>query len=281
MYCIVKIIDCKVVQYITFPAAVTNLPAITGPDNVCVGSTIQLQNAMPNGVWSSLNISANIDAANGLLTGANGGIANIRYTITNAFGCSNFASTAPSINIRPGVPGIAYAAGSPNPQNGAGGGNRFCNNRVFNLVGNPVGGAFSSSNNAVFTVNNAGQVNTVGLGNATLTYTVSNANGCTNSRSIAGTVVACAARGVRNSEELNANSYELYPNPATSLLTINCKLVIGFGKLLITDYLGRTVKEQIISMGPNTIDVSKFTKGMYMVSIVTEQGKETKKLLIE
>ncbi|MFY7965299.1 MAG: T9SS type A sorting domain-containing protein [Chitinophagaceae bacterium] len=41
------------------------------------------------------------------------------------------------------------------------------------------------------------------------------------------------------------------------------------------------MKTQSLSMGSNTIDVSSFAKGMYSVSIITEQGKETKKIIVE
>ena len=34
-------------------------------------------------------------------------------------------------------------------------------------------------------------------------------------------------------------------------------------------------------MGTNTIDVSNFAKGLYMVSIITESGKQTQKVIVE
>ncbi len=34
-------------------------------------------------------------------------------------------------------------------------------------------------------------------------------------------------------------------------------------------------------MGTNTIDISNLAKGFYLVSTITEQGKTTKKLVVE
>ena len=54
--------------------------AITGPSSVCVGSSIGLSNAIPDGIWSSS--SANVSVSGGTITGLNAGIATIRYTVT-------------------------------------------------------------------------------------------------------------------------------------------------------------------------------------------------------
>ncbi|MCX6210096.1 MAG: T9SS type A sorting domain-containing protein [Bacteroidetes bacterium] len=34
-------------------------------------------------------------------------------------------------------------------------------------------------------------------------------------------------------------------------------------------------------MGTNTIDVSNLAKGMYLVSVITETGKQTQKVVVE
>ena len=34
-------------------------------------------------------------------------------------------------------------------------------------------------------------------------------------------------------------------------------------------------------MGKNTIDVSTFAKGMYLISVINEQGKQTQKVVVE
>ena len=34
-------------------------------------------------------------------------------------------------------------------------------------------------------------------------------------------------------------------------------------------------------MGTNTVDIAKLSKGMYFVSLITSEGKSTKKLVVE
>ena len=257
---------------------------ITGPTNVCVGNTITLASATPGGVWTSLNNRASINASTGVLTGLNGGgvQASIRYTITNATGCSNVATYAVTVNARPGVPSIAYAAGTTNPQNGAGGGGNYCKNRTFTVVGSPAGGVWSSAN-ANMTVTSGGVVNTANTGSATLTYTVSN-NGCSNSRSIIGNIVTCASRGVNNATAANeevAIDFTMYPNPAKNRVQIQQDFVTAGGQIIVTDLYGKTVKTQSMSLGNNIIDVTNLSKGIYFVSLVTKQGSKSQKLIVE
>jgi Secretion system C-terminal sorting domain len=253
---------------------------ITGANNVCVGSITQLQNATSNGVWSSVAGRANVSAT-GLVTGKSAGIATIKYTVTNASNCSAFTSHNIVVSAIPNVPSIQYAVGTQNPQKGAGGG--FCNNRTFDVVGTPIGGVWTSNNNSVMTVTTLGTVATVGLGTATLAYTVSN-NGCTNSRSIIGNVVGCASRGINgvtNEKQEIRNGFTLYPNPAKTFINLNVETLIGAGSIVVTDLYGKQVKSQSLSMGTNTVDVSRLSKGMYFVSMITSEGKTTKKLVVE
>lgn len=75
--------------------------------------------------------------------------------------------------------------------------------------------------------------------------------------------------------------FSIQPNPAHSFINIKVDKLIGNSKLLIVDYLGKVIKQQNLSIGNNTIDMSHLTKGMYFVSIVTQQGKLTQKLILE
>jgi gliding motility-associated-like protein/uncharacterized repeat protein (TIGR01451 family) len=88
--------------------ALPAITAITGPAAVCLGQQVTLTNTTPGGVWSSGdNAIATIDA-HGVLTTVDDGIADIAYTVTNAFGCSS--TTHAKINISfPPQAVISYA----------------------------------------------------------------------------------------------------------------------------------------------------------------------------
>lgn len=262
--------------------------SITGTNTICKGATTQLQTTSTGGAWSSQNVYATVNAS-GLVTGANAGGAIIRYTITNGSGCSAYSSYNVTVNPIPNVPTISYAAGSANPQIGAGGTVNFCKGKTFTVNGSSstsgTTGVWSSNNIAVMTVGaTTGAVNLVDVGTATLTYTVTTAAGCSNSRSITGTVVTCASRGIAGAtaqQLVSENNFTLYPNPAKSIINIQMKTLVGDGQIIVTDIYGKQVKLQSLSMGNNQVNISSLNKGMYFVSIVTNEGKQTQKLVVE
>ncbi|MCW3120595.1 MAG: Conserved repeat domain protein [Flavipsychrobacter sp.] len=66
--------------YVIFPVTVGTLP-ITGPNIVCVGSTITLTDAATGGTWTSSNTGvATIDVSTGIVTGVSAGTTTITYT---------------------------------------------------------------------------------------------------------------------------------------------------------------------------------------------------------
>lgn len=73
----------------------------------------------------------------------------------------------------------------------------------------------------------------------------------------------------------------IYPNPAHNVVNLNIKALSGVGSIVVTDLFGKQIKQQPLSISNNTIDVSNFARGMYLVSIITEQGKQTQKLIVE
>lgn len=123
---------------------------------------------------------------------------------------------------------------------------------------------------------------TIGLGAVSLTYTYTSAAGCSNSRTIAGTIVTCASRGVNtNVVATNDAAFTLYPNPAKTFVRLNVNSLIGSGNIVVTDLYGKQVIQQPLSMGNNTINVSLLAKGMYLLSVVTTNGKQTQKIVVE
>jgi len=156
----------------------------------------------------------------------------------------------------------------------------FCQNKTFGLVGSPIGGTWSSTNTAVVTVTNQGVAYTAGIGTGEVIYTVSNTNGCSRSYNTVGNVVACTPRGV-NANQTIEQSFTIFPNPAKSLTSLMIDKLTGEGKIIVTDLYGKQVKTQAITIGKNSIDVSKLSKGMYFVSVITTEEKITKKLIVE
>jgi len=254
-------------------AGLPNLDSITGSTNVCVGSNIQLSNTtnLPIGTtlaWSSIAGRASVSNA-GLVTGTSAGVATIKCTATNIFGCTSYTTKNITVNAIPAMPTIAYAPNTPSPQVAGG----VCKNRTFTLVGNPIGGVWSSS--GTFTINSSGVLNTGSTNGAgTVNYTYNNNKGCSSKRTITMNVVSCSSKGISNSVS-SLNKFTIYPNPAHSFINIKFDQLVGSGKILFVDYLGKVLKEQHLCLGNNTIDISNFPKGIYLINIITSENNFT------
>jgi hypothetical protein len=98
-----------------------------------------------------------------------------------------------------------------------------------------------------------------------------------------GSVYVCAARGIANTNDplTISNDFTMYPNPAKGFINLNVETLIGAGSIVVTDLYGKAVKTQSLSMGTNNININKLAAGMYFVSVITTEGKTTKKLVVE
>ncbi len=272
---------CTAVSSVIVNVAQQAIPnAITGVSNICLGSSSTYTTTSVGGVFSASG-RININPNTGFATSVNAGNTSIRYTITNASGCSAFTSLNVTVNPLPPTPTIAYASGTTNVT-GSGG---ICKNRTFTLVGKPAGGIWSNTGTAFgFTIHPAtGAVSTGNVtGTINVNYAVTDVNGCRNSRTIASNIITCATKGITaNTAQSTVDDIIVYPNPAKSFINLHIKTLVGTGSIVITDLFGKQIKQQNLSIGTNTINVSGFAKGMYLVSVITEESKKVTKVVIE
>jgi hypothetical protein len=96
-------------------------------------------------------------------------------------------------------------------------------------------------------------------------------NGCSDTS-------ACTTISTIGLDELEA-SFKLYPNPATSTLTIASSQTID--QIVITDLSGKVISI-ITEKGMNqTIDVSDLSRGMYLVKLSSQGNQITKQFVKE
>lgn len=135
--------------------------AITGPVNVCVGSTITLGNSIPGGTWSSSNASiATIDMSSGVVTGIAAGTATITYMISSScYKTINITvKPLPAAIVGPATVCVGHTAVYTDPTSG--------------------GVSWSSSTPAVGSIGAASGVLTgISAGTTTITFTI--LTGCT------------------------------------------------------------------------------------------------------
>lgn len=81
-------------------------------------------------------------------------------------------------------------------------------------------------------------------------------------------------------EELNNNTFKIYPNPATASIQIeNAALVAS--DLYISDVTGKVLINKTLSQNDKqTIDVSALPKGLYFVTLKNDLSQQTQKLVL-
>ncbi|MDX1461514.1 MAG: T9SS type A sorting domain-containing protein [Marinirhabdus sp.] len=77
-------------------------------------------------------------------------------------------------------------------------------------------------------------------------------------------------------DEFALSQVSLFPNPATSTVTIKTPGHVSVQNVTITDVLGKTSTVAVVN---GSIDVSGLARGLYMVSIETSAGTRVQKLI--
>ncbi len=143
------------------------LRPITGPKQVCVGSTTTLLNATTGGTWSSSNTArATVGASTGIVTGVSAGTVIVTYAGTaGASFAGNRVTRAYTVNV---LPEVAVISGASSLFAGT----------TLTLTASPSGGTWSSANSAIASVNaSTGVVTGVAAGITTVSYTRTNSCG--------------------------------------------------------------------------------------------------------
>lgn len=83
---------------------------------------------------------------------------------------------------------------------------------------------------------------------------------------------------VVGTEELKQNQFSVYPNPASSKVTIQSELSIN--KIEIYNQSGQLIKYESVNENVLMLNVSEFNQGIYYLKVYSEGNVTTKKLLI-
>ncbi len=144
-----------------------NVSAITGGSSVCANGFLQLNNTNPLGVWASSNTSLALVGTTGLVIGIAPGVDTITYSVTNSAGCTK--TVLHIITVNP-VPVVSPITGS----------NTVCINGAIQLSNATPGGVWTSTQTSLATVSSTGLVTAHLAGNVSISYTVTDANNCSN-----------------------------------------------------------------------------------------------------
>ena len=136
--------------------------------DVCVGSTVTLTGSPSGGTWSGAHVTGSTFDA----TGVAAGDYTVTYSITNESGCT--ASVNATVHV--------HALPTPTADN-----KEVCEGATVDLTGSPSGGTWSGAHVTGSTFDATG----VASGSYTVTYTVTDAFGCTGSTTATVTVKTC------------------------------------------------------------------------------------------
>ena len=201
-------------------SAAPSAGTLSGTQAICSNGTTTLSSTVSGGAWSSSNTAIATINSSGLVTGVAAGTATMTYTVTGTGGCSN--ATAPRVVTVTAAPSAGTLSGTQ----------AICSNGTTTLASTVSGGAWSSSNSAIATINSSGLVTGVAAGTATMTYTVTGTGGCSNAAATrVVTVTAAPSAGILSGTQslcLNGTttlsstvSGGAWSSSATGIATIN------------------------------------------------------------
>jgi PKD repeat protein len=138
-------------------------------------------------------------------------------------------------------------------------------NPAFALTGGtPAGGSYSGTGVSAGSFNPT----TAGLGTKTIAYSYTDANGCANTAT--NTIIVDACLGLGDNEIATVS---VYPNPTDGKLTLSN--VVGNASFKVVSVSGQVVLSGVVSNTANTIDISSFENGIYVLQLTQEQGLQT------
>jgi len=80
-------------------------------------------------------------------------------------------------------------------------------------------------------------------------------------------------------EETTADDFVLYPNPANNYIQVQAPASLPVESYMIADAMGRIVMTHQTSDSVFTIDISSLNAGIYIITMKTEKGFTTKKII--
>jgi trimeric autotransporter adhesin len=218
---------------------------INGGDSVCVGSSLVLTDSTTSGTWRTSNLAVATITGTGTITGLSAGITVISYTITSSCGIATAVKTV-SVNA---VPTIAAITGVGATTVGA----------LTSLSDATPGGVWSSSNNAIATINAGGTYTGVGAGLDTIYYRIANACGnyaATKPITVVGPITGASTVCV-GSYATVANSIAggTWSSSNTAVLGVFSTNIYGYsaGTATISYSVGGVVVTKTVTVVPNTL----------------------------
>lgn len=219
--------------------------------NVCAGDSLLLDAGTFNSyAWSTTEVSQSIYVS---------AVGMYVVTVTDSLGCVSSDSTDITTSLPvPAITGLV---------------DTICANGSMIL---DAGAGFSSYS---WTTSGSSQSETVNgaslpLGDNTVTVTVTDANGCSNTDAVTFFIDGCASI-----DELKAIAMTLFPNPSAGVFNYAIDNMTGRIDMMIVDVTGKIITAGELSTATGIIDLSTYETGVYILKLNTGDAITTVRLI--
>ncbi len=143
---------------------------------------------------------------------------------------------------------------------------------LVTMSGLPAGGIYTGPGTSGNTFNPMA----AGLGNHTVSYTYTDANGCFTTENAIYTVISCL--GIEGEDGVTAT---IYPNPSGGIFNISMsELPKGNNTIRLINALGQVMYTAALTSTLQTVDVSTLAAATYYLQIITEEGIISRQIMI-
>lgn len=221
-------------------------PTITANSaSVCAGATAVITaSGATSYTWSNGPTTNSISVSPSVTT---------VYTVTGTDGtCTANQTATVTVNA---LPGVSLTAAQ----------NTACvNGATIQLTGSPSGGVYTGSNVT------GSSFNPASTGTFTPVYTYTDSNGCSNSATT--TIVVSTCAGLY--EFAAAGSIAVMPNPNNGLFVVKSSNAFA-EQIQVMDLTGKIIYTgRFNADGEINVDMTGFSKGMYMLKVISKNNKE-------
>jgi len=230
------------------PYSTPDAGTISGIDFLCEGLSTSLMTSVPGGTWNVSNANASVSFL-GAVTGIHVGGITISYTVANA--CTS-ATVSKDMEIKP-TPDAGVITGDDS----------VCVGATTSLTNAVPGGSWTLSNVNASVLD--GKVLGIFPGSVDVFYSVSNL-WC--SDIAAKTIVVSDCGPIQLPDNISSQSIRVFPNPTATVLRISIPTAMANQVTAhIKNVAGQTVFESAVESSVSEIDVSKFAKGIYTLTL--------------
>jgi hypothetical protein len=165
------------------------------------------------------------------------------------------------------------------------GADSVCPGRTIALTDNVTGGSWSSDFPSIAMVTGSGVVYGLATGIDNIRYTVTNSCGSASIsvsiRVLSGLSTACDPSNVNTVLAPGFAELQIFPNPNQGFFTMNMLTENEVQvTVVITNVIGQKIKKFTTATNKNT-DIQLRTPGIYLLTVITKDGRYVKKVIVE